>query len=464
MRTRWFGDLADGEQLDATLLRLVGGVSRMLDRLQPPAVVPGEPRVEVAGSAIVLPHRGMPGCSLVVQVAEWSSSVGCWWSFGPEPLAGPVAGELSAEFPMRPDGLGRAVAWLEEELRRPVVERVRRYGVAHRREWAVVMDDQYELPVGSRWQPGWRPAAAAPAAADGARARAASWLLGVAVAAAVLHWSLDVARPELDAAAWLGPVSRALEVGAFAALLVWFGVAGRDRPARVRVPVLAGLLLTALGQGLQPLVRSAELPPPVDSAQQALALFLRDWLPSVFGLVALACFLVAFLAVPGRGALGSVWPVAAGLAWGIDLAFGLVWLMSSLPGEADEAALAWYGLLVSAMRAVALGLAITLLFAVLERRPAMSRGTARAAVWGAVLLGVWWSVTSQYALSWLTGLALMLLVQHTLAFAVISAPAVLGLFAGTALLAVAATDPPASPAPTQPAPGRSPAGTSGAPH
>jgi hypothetical protein len=87
----------------------------------------------------------MPGCSLVVQVAEWSSSVGCWWSLGPDPLAGPAAGELAAEFPLNPDGLGRAVAWLEQELRRPVVERVRGYGVARRRTWAVVMDDHYQL-------------------------------------------------------------------------------------------------------------------------------------------------------------------------------------------------------------------------------------------------------------------------------------------------------------------------------
>jgi hypothetical protein len=183
MRTRWFADPADGERLDETLLRLVGAASRMLDGLVRPPVAPGTGRIDAAASAVVLPHAAVPGCSLVVQVAGWSSSVGCWWSVSTDPLAGPANLELATELPRQPDGLTRAVAWLERELQRPVAARDRRYGLARRRRWAVVLDDGYELPIRHRWLPGGGAAESAevgwcrarsPGAA-GSRARRRPW-------------------------------------------------------------------------------------------------------------------------------------------------------------------------------------------------------------------------------------------------------------------------------------------------
>jgi hypothetical protein len=58
--------------------------------------------------------------------------------------------------------------------------------VAHRREWAVVLDDGYQLPLAHRWLPGPR-----------------SWLLGLAAGAALLAlaWSLGVQT----ATSWLVP-------------------------------------------------------------------------------------------------------------------------------------------------------------------------------------------------------------------------------------------------------------------
>ena len=71
MRTRWFADPAEDERLDETLLRLVGAISRMLDGLASPPVAPGTGRIDAAAAAVVLPHAGVPGCSLVLQVAAW---------------------------------------------------------------------------------------------------------------------------------------------------------------------------------------------------------------------------------------------------------------------------------------------------------------------------------------------------------------------------------------------------------
>jgi hypothetical protein len=423
MRTRWFADPAEGERLDETLLRLVGATSRMLDGLASPPVVPGTGRIDAAASAVVLPHAAVPGCRLVVQVAAWSSSVGCWWSVGTDPRAGPANLELSDEMPLRPDGLARAVAWLERELRRPVVTRARHYGVARRRQWAVVLDDGYELPLRHRWLPGPR-----------------SWLLGLAAAAAVARWALALLTLQLLGVTWTGPAAQALKVTAAAALLAWFWGAAAHRPARVRVPMLAGLLLATLGAGLAILLGPAGPEPPVGSAWQALGLFLRESFPSLLGVAAVACYLSAFLGLPGRAAPRPPWPrvlpVAAGLAWGIDLAVGLGRLARFEPAGPDEAALVWYGVLVTAMRATAVGLAIVLAFVVLDRRPALSRPAARAGLVGAALLALAWSLAIQIASGWL--------VPHlppAPMSAVFAAPAVLAIFAGTALLAVAAADP-----------------------
>ncbi|HSO56244.1 MAG TPA: hypothetical protein VL330_26660 [Actinomycetes bacterium] len=80
MGTRWFEGPAEGERLGDPLARLAGAVSRMLDGLTPPAAAPPAGRVEAADAAVILPHPAIPGCRLVIQLAEWSSSVACWWS------------------------------------------------------------------------------------------------------------------------------------------------------------------------------------------------------------------------------------------------------------------------------------------------------------------------------------------------------------------------------------------------
>jgi hypothetical protein len=154
---------------------------------------------------------------------------------------------------------------------------------------------------------------------------------------------------------------------------------------------------------------------------------------------ALACYLSAFLGLPGRTAPRPPWPralpVAAGLAWGLDLAVGL-WSLARYEPAPGEAALAWYGVLVVAMRAAAVGLALVLGFVVLDRRPGLPRPAAGAGLAGAALLALAWSLAVLLALSWLVPHLPRVLMPG---FSV--APAVLGGFAGTALLAVAAAAP-----------------------
>jgi hypothetical protein len=452
MRTRWFADPAEDERLDETLLRLVGAVSRMLDGLASPPVAPGSGRVDAAASALVLPHAAVPGCSLVVQVVAWSSSVGCWWSVGTDPRTGPANLELSAELPLEPDGPARAAAWLERELARPVVARARHYGVAHRREWAVVLDDGYQLPLAHRWLPGHggpdEGGTGRGGTVPGGTAWAGwlpgprGWLLGLAVAAVLSRWALAALTSELLGTPWPDPAARVLDLTAAAALLAWFWGASGQRPGPVRAPMLAGLLLATLGAGLALLLGPAVPRSPVDSAVRALALFLHDSVPSLLGLAALACYLSAFRGLPGRAAPRPPWPralpVAAGLAWGLDLAVGLYWLARYGPAP-GEAALTWYGVLVVTMQATAVGLALVLVFVLLDRRPALSRPAAGAGLAGAALLALAWSLAVQTATSFLVPYLPQVLVPGLFV-----APVVLGGFAGTALLAVAAADPQAS--------------------
>ena len=436
MRTRWFADPAEGERLDETLLRLVGAVSRTLDGLASPPVIPGSGHIDAAASAVVLPHAGVPECSLVLQVAAWSSSVGCWWSSGTDPRTGPVSLELSAELPLEPDGPAQAAAWLERELERPVVTRVRRYGVARRQEWAVVLDDGYELPLGRRWLPGPSEPGEGGRAPAGVLPGPRSWLLGLAVAAAVARWALVALTPEVVFAAWTGPAVRILDLAAWAALLAWFWGAGQRRPVQVRTPMLAGLLLVTLDAVLMLLLGPAAPASPVSSAPAALGHFLRESFPTLFGVAALACYLTAFRALPGRAGPRPPWPrtlpAAAGLAWGLDLAVGLWWVARYEPAP-GEAFLTWDGILVSATRAAAVGLALVLAFVILDRRPALSPPASRAALAGAVLLALSWSLAVQVGASWLIPSLPQVLIP-----AVFATPTILGGFAGTALLAFAA--------------------------
>jgi hypothetical protein len=447
MRTRWFADPADGERVDGTLLRLVGAASGMLDGLASPPVAPGTGRIDAGASAVVLPHAAVPGCSLVVQVAGWSSSVDCWWSVGTDPLAGPDNLELATELPLQPDGLTRALAWLERELQRPVAARDRRYGLARRRQWTVVLDDGYELPIRHRWLLGGGAAESGGGGVvrggtvlAGVLPGPRAWLLGLAVAAALGRWVLAALTPQLIGAPWVGSAARVLELTAAAALLGWFWGAAGQRPGRVRAPMLAGLLLATLGAGLALVLGPAERGPPVESVRRALGLFLRDQSQGLLGVAALACYLRAFLGLPGRAAPLPPWPralpVAAGLAWGIDLAVGLGWLARFEPGGPGETALAWYGVLVVAMRAAAVGLALVLVFVLLDRRPGLPQPAAQAGLAGGALLVLAWSMTVQVATSWLVPHLPQILVPGLFV-----APLVLGGFAGTALLAVAAADP-----------------------
>jgi hypothetical protein len=346
MRTRWFADPADGERVDGTLLRLVGAASGMLDGLASPPVAPGTGRIDAGASAVVLPHAAVPGCSLVVQVAGWSSSVDCWWSVGTDPLAGPDNLELATELPLQPDGLTRALAWLERELQRPVAARDRRYGLARRRQWTVVLDDGYQLPIRHRWLLG----GGAAESGEGGVVRGGTvlagvlpgpraWLLGLAVAAALGRWVLAALTPQLIGAPWVGSAARVLELTAAAALLGWFWGAAGQRPSRVRAPMLAGLLLATLGAGLALVLGPAEWAPPVESVRRALGLFLRDQSQGLLGVAALACYLRAFLGLPGRAAPLPPWPralpVAAGVAWGSTWPWGWAgWPGSSRPARA----------------------------------------------------------------------------------------------------------------------------------
>jgi hypothetical protein len=436
MRTRWFGDL-DERRLDGPLRRLVAELARLLDGLASPPVAPGGGRVDAATSAVVLPHAGIPGCRLVVQVAEWSGSVGCWWTVGEDPLAGPATPELFLELPLRPDGIGQAVAWVERELRRPVLVREHGYGPVRRRRWALELDDGRELPVRARWLPGWTTAQAEPTtlAGTGRDPGPGSRLLGVAVTAAVARWTLAASTPVLVAPAWADGAVRVLDVVALATLVAWFRVAAPDRPARVRVPVLAGLLLATLGQVAALVPGPVAAPSPDTPAGQALGLFLRASFPTLLGGAALACWLAAFLAMPGRGGAPAALPVAAGVAWGLDTAVGLWWLVTAPPDPA-EAPPVWDGVAAAVLRAATIGLAVLLLLAVADRRLGLDRRAARAGLAGGVLLVAAESVALQAGV----GLLVQLL-PVPLWFGLLGATPALAWFAGAALIVVAAAQP-----------------------
>jgi len=431
--TRWFGDPVDEAALGATLARLVEDVSRLLDGLEGGPVAPGAARVDPGAAAVVLPLRHVPGASLVVQVAEWSSIVGCWWSAADDPATGPAAEELFAELPLRPDGPGQAVAWLGRELRRPVTERVRGYGVVRRQVWSAVLDDGRELPVLGRWGPGWTAPAPGPPA-DGGAGRgpgAEAGLLVAAVAAAAASWALAAATPTLFWLSWAGGAVRVLDLAAFALLLAWFRMAASGRPARVRLPMLAGLGLATLGQAAQLLAGATRAPSPDDPSGQAFSLALRGSLPSLLAAAALACWLAAVLGLPTRGRVPAWLPVAAGVGWTLDIVVGLGWLLAAARAHPAEA-LAWYGAPALGLREAALAVAVLLLLAVVDRRPA----TARAGLAGAALLVVANSFAIQAGVSTLVGV-----LPTLLGFAIAGTVTLAAWFGAAALLSVAAAHP-----------------------
>lgn len=138
---------------------------------------------------------------------------------------------------------------------------------------------------------------------------------------------------------------------------------------------------------------------------RALGLFLRDRSPSLLGVATLACYLRAFLACPAGPPHGRSGRAPSrsppGVAWGVDLAVGLGWLARFEPPGPGETTLVWYGVLVVAMRATAVGLALVLVFVLLDRRPGLSRPAAQAGLAGAAVLVLAWSMTIQVATSWL---------------------------------------------------------------
>jgi hypothetical protein len=269
-----------------------------------------------------------------------------------------------------------------------------------------------------------------------------AWLLRVAAAAAVARWLLAAGAPgllDLSLSRWAGP---ALEVAAFAALLAWFELAGAGRPARVRALVLAGLLLSILAPLMTLLPSAGEAPSTADPPARVVGLVLAGTVPSLLGAAAVGCFLLSFLRLPATTASRPPWPSSlpafAGLAWGIDAAVGLWWLAGFEPASPDEAALLWPGVLVSAARMAAVGLALVLAFAVTARRPPLTRPAAGAALAGALLLALAWSFLPQ-----LVATLLVPLLPLALGVAIFGAPVLLAPFAGTALLALAASAPPA---------------------
>ena len=267
-----------------------------------------------------------------------------------------------------------------------------------------------------------------------------AWLLRVAVAAAVTRWLLAAVAPvvlDLSLARWAGP---ALEVVAFAALLAWFALAGAGRPARGRGLVPAGLLLSILAAALVLLPSAGEAPSPADPPARVVRLVLAGTLPSLLAAAAIGCFLLAFLRLPATATTRPPWPRSlpafAGLAWGIDAAVGLWWLARLEPASPDQAAPLWPEALLSAARMAAVGLAVVLAFVVVTRRPPLTRPAARAALAGALLLVLAWSLLPQLAATWLVPL-----LPLALGAAIFSAPVLLASFAGTALLAAAAAAP-----------------------
>ena len=442
MSRRWFGDPVDEAALGGTLARLVGDVAGLLDRLDrldPVPVAPGAARVDPEAAAVVLPLRRVPGASLVIQVAEWSSSVGCWWSAAGDPMTVPAVAELFAEFPLHPDGPARALVWLERELRRPVTERERGYGLARHQVWSVVLDDGGALAVRSRWLAGWTaPGSERPVAAGvGGGPAPGSGVLLAAVAAAAASWALAVATPTLFWTTWAGGAFRVLDVAAFALLLAWFRVAASGRPARVRVPMLAGLALAALAQAVPLLTGPTAAPSPDDPAGQAFALVLRESLPGLLATIALACWLAAILALPGRGRVPAWLPVAVGVGWTLDVVIGLGWLLVVARDHAGET-LVWSGAPSVALQEAALALAVLLLLAVIDRRPA----TAGVALAGAVLLVVASSFVIQAGVS-----SLVVVLPQLLGSAIATTVALTASFGGAALLAVTVV---ALPAPQDP--------------
>jgi hypothetical protein len=278
-----------------------------------------------------------------------------------------------------------------------------------------------------------------------------SRLLGVAATAAVAWWLLVAVTPALLGLAlprWAGP---ALEVAAFAALLAWFVLAGAGRPARARGLVLAGLLLSILAEALVLLPSAGEAPSPADPPARVVRLVLAGTLPTLLA-AAIGCFLLAFLRLPATAPTRPPWPRSlpafAGLAWGIDAAVGLWWLARFEPASPDEAALLWPEALLSAARMAAVGLAVVLAFAVVTRRPLLTRPAARAALAGALLLAFAWSFLPQLAATWLVPF-----LPLALGAAIFSAPVLLASFAGAALLTVVAAAPPALPGGVVPASG-----------
>jgi hypothetical protein len=444
----------------------VGGIAKVLDRLRPPAVAPGSVFVVPDLPAVVVPHARISGCSLVLQVSDWSSSVGCWWSERADPHQGPSTLELFAEFPLRPDGITRAVAWFAQELRRPLVEQVRRYGIVCQRDWLVVLDDDYQLSISREWLPWWqRPRwaqkaveeraagwlAAPPghqkredaAAVGDASLTGDNWLLGLTGTAAVAAWVLLVSWPEVAGATWVPLTVRVVRVAAIALLFTWFGVAALDQPLRVRAPMLAGLGLSMLRLGLGFLAESAALPSGTESALRTLGMFLQGWWPDLLGVGALACYLVAFVGMPRRELLRQGWlpvlPVAV-LACLADLAVGLRWLAPVVLASGTKPTLTLLGLLEVAGRAVAVGIAIALSLVVLDRRAGMAARAVRTGVAGGALLALAGGNMVVTGLAWLPGLPSLLLTR-----AILSAPLGLAFFAGTALVVFAAAQAPVAP-------------------
>jgi hypothetical protein len=231
------------------------------------------------------------------------------------------------------------------------------------------------------------------------------WLLRAAVAIAAIA-QIPLAAFYLNASTGLPLANaRAPYAAAFFLLAAWFAVLTQRHPGRPRTLMLTGLLLAALQIALGGIGGLRALPSGTEPVPEAFGMAFQASWTALLGMAALVCYLLSFLALPGRGQLGSPrWRPALAVAlllWLADLAVRLQWLAPVLPIGQTRPVLTLAGVLLAARDAITLGLAIALLLVVIELAAGMAVPGRRAAVVGAALLVAVRSAALTLTASWL---------------------------------------------------------------